>query len=359
MSWFEYYSAVILLILLTVFITLYLSMRNPILSHTQKKAFFLLFVSIICGASLEWISSSRPVFGWGNATARKTLRHINYRFAPAVGLFAGRVFDLEKLSICNFALTIANIIFQCIRIPFNLRISYDESTKGFVRQNLYWVYQGFVLLSLFLAAVSLFISRQKRQYKGWPLLISSQLLIIVALGIHIHYTGLYIDWIAFALSGVFVYVRIEETNSETDGLTLLLNRKTLENTLSHIDKNAIFIRVDLDNFKTINDKYGHRTGDQVLQDLSQRMKTRFSSFGDVFRYGGDEFVIIVKKRISHLDDVEKEFCREWEKKIRIHPFYPTFSIGKAYFTPGINTPREVLKEADENRYHAKDLVHSD
>ncbi len=359
MNWFLYYSAISLLSVLSLLISSYLAYRNPTLSFAQKRAFILLFLSIFLGLSFEWISSSRVVYSWGNTTARKVLRHIEYRFAPFIGLFAGSVMDRNRISIGNMILCAGNIIFQFARMPSNLRICYNPETQIVERRSRYWVYQAIVLASLTLAALSLLISRRKRQYRCWPILIAAQLLIFVSLIIHMLFQGLHIDWFAYTLSSLFVYIMTCEVNSETDGLTSLRNRRTLEDSLSHMDKDALIIRLDLDNFKSINDRYGHRVGDQVLVKISAIRRDSFSSLGHIFRYGGDEFVIIIKKNKDRLMKAEKIFYQEWQNEIKEHPFYPTFSIGKAKYTPGSSSPRDALKQADENRYHAKEIIHRD
>lgn len=90
-----------------------------------------------------------------------------------------------------------------------------------------------------------------------------------------------------------------------DPHTGLANRSLFENRLSHAINNASRIGhnigvlfCDLNEFKQINDEYGHATGDQVLKIVAQRLNSFFRSNDTVARFGGDEFVIIVE----HLED---------------------------------------------------------
>ena len=133
MSWFLYYSAICLLSVLSLLILSYLAYRNPTLSFAQKSPFLLLFLSIFLGRTFEWISSSRITYSWGNATARKILRHIEYRFAPFVALFAGVVRDKNRISIGNLILCIGNIIFIsiyfCIFLKASKRPPLKQSSK--------------------------------------------------------------------------------------------------------------------------------------------------------------------------------------------------------------------------------------
>jgi diguanylate cyclase (GGDEF)-like protein len=85
-----------------------------------------------------------------------------------------------------------------------------------------------------------------------------------------------------------------------DELTGLLNRRGVLERLAHelaqAERTAqplSVIMADLDNFKAINDTYGHPVGDEVLKEVSARIKAQFRSYDDVGRYGGEEFVAVL------------------------------------------------------------------
>ena len=89
-------------------------------------------------------------------------------------------------------------------------------------------------------------------------------------------------------------------NSEIDNMTGLLNKITFENdcneyfsTLEDNKSSALFV-IDLDNFKKANDTYGHQFGDFILKEFSKHLKEIFSSEDLIGRFGGDEFVILLK-----------------------------------------------------------------
>lgn len=86
---------------------------------------------------------------------------------------------------------------------------------------------------------------------------------------------------------------------ETDALTQLFNRSALEkNIMSYIqesDEEAAFILVDVDNFKGINDNFGHMTGDELLYQTAAILKEQFRRTDYIGRLGGDEFVIFLPR----------------------------------------------------------------
>lgn len=97
------------------------------------------------------------------------------------------------------------------------------------------------------------------------------------------------------LNQYFLNARLQELAAK-DGLTTLLNRRSLDNYVTQLtsQKTAFtFVLLDIDNFKKVNDTFGHRVGDDALVMVSSILTDSFGN--DVFRYGGDEFAIVSTK----------------------------------------------------------------
>lgn len=106
-----------------------------------------------------------------------------------------------------------------------------------------------------------------------------------------------------------VYKENEETQklirheAEHDGLTDLLNRGSFDKVLDIYEKGDrpfAMILVDVDIFKSVNDTYGHSTGDEILKKVATQLKTAFRSIDYVCRIGGDEFAVIMVEMTSDL-----------------------------------------------------------
>lgn len=152
----------------------------------------------------------------------------------------------------------------------------------------------------------------------------------------------------------------------TDPLTGLPNRRGLIEQLGHvINRGSETIRsfvtavlfIDLDNFKWINDTYGHEAGDSLLVEVGERLRlcVRVNDF--IARLGGDEFAIICY-RLENRDEVEQVAERIIEKLER--PFeqgnmqgFVSASVGIAYVEPDMEGPDCVLQLADLAMYEAK------
>lgn len=160
-----------------------------------------------------------------------------------------------------------------------------------------------------------------------------------------------------------VHCRLENL-ANTDALTGLHNRRAYELTIlreleaarRYRRKFALCI-LDLDNFKEINDKYGHKTGDEVLRFVANLTATTLRQSDHLFRFGGEEFIILLQEADqrsarSSLDrcriNLQKSTCHIDDIEIKI-----TVSIGAACFPGDADNADDLLGLADAALYSAK------
>lgn len=149
-----------------------------------------------------------------------------------------------------------------------------------------------------------------------------------------------------------------------DQLTSLYNRRGFLNLTNHHiqlakrkKRNLLFLFCDLDNFKYINDNFGHLVGDEVLKDTSSILKEVFRESDIIARFGGDEFVVLAT-------DVKKEdknvIINRLNKKIKdynnmeIRQYNLSISIGAVFYELGnIEDIEDILDKADKLMYEEK------
>ena len=153
--------------------------------------------------------------------------------------------------------------------------------------------------------------------------------------------------------------------SITDGLTNLYNRRhfdeVLENETARTKRHnrlLSLIMLDIDNFKNYNDAYGHLEGDKVLKGVGVVIQNSIREIDSAYRYGGEEFVVILPETIANDAVILAE-------RIRMNIKNQTFSPQKEKLniTASFGVTQYHLKEgiegfvvrADKNMYHAKDL----
>ncbi len=151
-----------------------------------------------------------------------------------------------------------------------------------------------------------------------------------------------------------------------DGLTGLPNRLLLNDRLSasiarsqRSGSGVAVLFLDLDHFKDVNDTLGHRVGDELLKDLSRRIRGTLRQSDLLVRIAGDEFVVVLEDlsgdggpdRVAQkiLDDVMRPF------RIEGHEVQVSASLGYAVYPDDGTDPETLLKNADAAMYHAKEL----
>ncbi|MDX3807886.1 GGDEF domain-containing protein [Bosea thiooxidans] len=151
--------------------------------------------------------------------------------------------------------------------------------------------------------------------------------------------------------------------ADTDGLTGVLNRGALERLVPHLAKTAEptgLILLDLDHFKSVNDRHGHTAGDAVLRSAAQRLRAALREEDVLARFGGEEFAILVTARSG---EPLATIATRLRQVIEAEPFdLPggqmialTASLGTATATAHAEMWLALLKAADAALYEAKTL----
>ncbi|MBH1941841.1 GGDEF domain-containing protein [Mobilitalea sibirica] len=168
-----------------------------------------------------------------------------------------------------------------------------------------------------------------------------------------------------------IYNRIMKENEERlqhiayyDSLTDIPNRKMTIDQLDFLTQpplankmNFIFVYIDLDDFKKINDTMGHNVGDIVLQKVICRWKDKLHRMDMLGRLGGDEFALIIRRELvdRELFEYTESFKKALEEPIVIeqHEFYIKASFGIAKFPKDGCDTTKLLINADIALYQAK------
>jgi len=176
-----------------------------------------------------------------------------------------------------------------------------------------------------------------------------------------HYVGIYTD-----LSQIKESESRLEYQTQHDLLTGLPNRNMLFTQLEHCiqynrrhKRTSALLMIDLDNFKDVNDSFGHLLGDQLLEQAAKRLQLRLREEDMLFRLGGDEFAVLLEDVGSGGDaaNVAQDLIRQFdgnfvlagEVEVRIGA-----SIGISLITHVKQKPEELLQQADAALFRAKE-----
>jgi diguanylate cyclase (GGDEF)-like protein len=158
------------------------------------------------------------------------------------------------------------------------------------------------------------------------------------------------------LAGEVDHLRREALHRlDLDHLTGLMNQAALARRVEEAARfEGVVVVCDMDNFKDVNDRYGHLVGDEMLRNIGNLLRSSIRHEDEAFRWGGDEFVVlfhnqqpeVVRHRMEELSARLREF------RVRGHGVLPiTFSWGTA--EAGGLALRDALDEADQSMYTLK------
>ncbi len=211
-----------------------------------------------------------------------------------------------------------------------------------------------------------FIYRHRKKFTSWEYILFSSFYIVPALGsiVQLIYPNYLVIWNSAAIIIVFTYIFILNDQSHKDSLTGLENRLSYDHYVENIDAKMVnklfFIYIDIDDFKIINDKYGHHEGDEGDEAIKAFADLLAQSFvlrkKKLIRLGGDEFLIIIEEKqqekivfyienlirnVNNYNDIEKK-----SYKLK-------FSYGMAGFTSEHENIYQLFEHADQLMYEQK------
>ncbi len=163
------------------------------------------------------------------------------------------------------------------------------------------------------------------------------------------------------ITGLFLIIMMTFTfilvimNNRYDGLTMLFTRKIFNKDLNRLKRamnTYAIIMIDIDDFKKINDTYGHPEGDKVLQRLGHIMANEAKSDTKAYRYGGEEFVFMLGKNTAEKANNLAERVRQ-AMEMQIWDFASDIVITISVGVSSGSGQTDVLKQADDNLYYSK------
>ncbi|MGH8028780.1 MAG: GGDEF domain-containing protein [Arenimonas sp.] len=244
----------------------------------------------------------------------------------------------------------------------------------------------FGMISLSLVGAMVFGQFHGRPMQAWAYVLPPVLIFLLRPGIALAAMvafGAYVCWYIAALVpaidvvrfgsayGVLVcfmyaYARLEERaaqmlryHSDHDPLSNCFNRRIFNETLQRLAAGdapggrCAFLLADIDHFKAINDNHGHLVGDRIITQVAATLVRELDSGTPLYRYGGEEFAVVVPGADEAMAVVLAERLRAAVATGDFQGPMVTISIGVSEWRPGRGTVESVLGHADRALYAAK------
>ena len=180
-----------------------------------------------------------------------------------------------------------------------------------------------------------------------------------------HYETLLATFLGLIVLSLMIYLAHSNSRenkylihlSEIDPLTSVFNKETTQKLIDQKLKNHeqfCFLILDVDDFKSVNDNYGHAVGDKVLKNLSDLFKNHFRQTDIVGRIGGDELIILIEDEHIAESRIQSLLKKVNELKIEeLQDFKLSISVGMAFAPSNGTTFMELYRHADHALYQTK------
>lgn len=351
----DLYMANTILIALTMSIMMVGLHYDISLSKRRRVLCTHLYAAILFCSTCEWLGALLEGAAPSLIPLHSVLKVLEQSFSPLIGIFAGGIIHRHKklpvhMLLVLFALhTVATAISAFNGIIFTI-----DAANHYQPGPYHWIYPVVYLFSCLFFCYQIFITFREYKFMGGKQLLMVAGFVIAGLLTNLIAPTSSVDWLTITLGSLMMIKFNGEMLLQTDGLTQLVNRMGYEHYLPRLRAPATFIIFDVDDFKGVNDHFGHQTGDECLRDVANCIRQTYSPFGTCFRIGGDEFCVAVTRRSAKVDIMNRIFYHNLEQKRQEKPILPTVSLGYAHYDPSVDNMQEIIARADSRMYEYKE-----
>lgn len=347
----SYYTAVIFLSVAAMLVIQLCVSKSGTLAEKSKKLFHLLFTAIAVAAFCEWLGVVLQGTGSGTRVLHIVVKVLELSLAPSISVWLAWTIERRR-DWFVFAFLVIHALAEALSGVYGFIFQVDADSN-YTHAGLYWIYVAAYGLTILYCMFIVFSNMKKYQYSGIGYFLSLVTLMLVGIVLQLYDSNLRTVYFTLAIASIMLYVFTLEMIHQTDDLTELINRRGYDNCIAHVDEKCVIIFFDVDRFKQINDTYGHAFGDVVLRTIGSTIREQYSRCGKCFRYGGDEFCVLLEQEQDRVEAMNASFFEALAAKRQKEPRLPFVSIGYVHYDPATNNVEDAVAEADQMMYRYK------
>ncbi|MBQ9041362.1 MAG: diguanylate cyclase [Eggerthellaceae bacterium] len=335
-----------------------LVMNNHVIRARERKTLVWCFIALVFITVADWFnvtfSGTHPELH----TVHTLLTAIMFAVVPFIPVAIAQAIYPDKSAKWVMVVLMVQAVAEIANI-FGGFIFWVDDANDYYRGPLYFVYvAAYALSNVFLVVQSIRAARTYQASGSWSV-IAIVVCLAAGIAIQLAYSNIHVTWAAVSMAVVLFVLYYYDIALQTDALTMLLNRHSYEKFLVRPPLPCLVVSVDVNDFKLVNDTYGHAYGDECLRAIARALRHTYASVGKCYRAGGDEFVVVVTKRL----DSAEELARRMQDAIAAAQAHdgriPSVSIGSALAAEGCTDIAAVIDEADKAMYADKRVGKSD
>lgn len=347
----SYYTAVIGLCVFALAAALTFVSRSSTLTRRNRVRFALLFSTVAIAAVCEWTGVLLQNTGSATRVLHIAVKVVELSLAPCTCLFLAWILDARftRLMIVVFAV---HAVLELLSGFYGFIFSVDGNSY-YSHERFYWIYIAAYFIAIVYMLFFMFKGMKNYQYAGHVNIILVCLFLFAGILVQFFNGEIRVVYLAITISSILMYVFALEMVQQTDRLSGLINRWGFETYTQGLDFPSVIVFFDIDRFKSVNDEHGHVFGDKCIGAIGHTIKRVYAHSGKCFRYGGDEFCVVLRKNLETTDALNRQFCDELAD-IRVDgSSLPVVSIGYSYFDPDFGSIQSAVAQADEMMYRQK------
>ena len=341
-----------LITLLFLIASIILILSNRTIDRQARKVFLISCAALFFIALVDWFnfSFSRqfPSLGWFQALTTM----ITFCVAPAIPIAIAQTIFPERHVRILYTVLAVHALLEVASL-FGGYIFWVDSTNTYHRGPLYVLYMATYIMSAIYLSVESIRAGRTYQSANVTSILAILGVMFAGVGVQVANGSIRTTWPAVSMA-VFLYFQFyADMILRTDALTKLLNRRSYEEFLGNPTLPCTVIVIDVNDFKHVNDSFGHAYGDECLSVIASNILRAYGEAGLCYRTGGDEYTVMLTKQQDNVSALGEDLQQRMKKSQQRDDRIPGVSVGYAMADGRERSLQDAINEADHNMYEVK------
>lgn len=227
-------------------------------------------------------------------------------FSMLIPIIFANAFQPHKSRFILLIIQAVHTLIQFLSMFFGITFGVDENNV-YRHCMFYDIYYVAIVASAAFLLYSISIFGMRFQSQNKTVLVMMMVFVIAGVTCQALNESMRIVWLTVAMGAILFYIYYCTVMIQVDGLTELMNRSAYERRVKSERKRVGILFFDVNDFKIINDMYGHQFGDESLVQVAKALRKAYGKYGFCYRIGGDEFCAILDKCIESMNELELDF----------------------------------------------------
>lgn len=352
MKLIDLYTSIVLVTVFVSIITITDVMTNRLVMKKMKKQ--TVVASLLIAGSMvgEWIGVVTNGAPQAYIVPHYLGKLLEFCAAPSIGVAVAMAYGTVKRPRTVLAVLAAHAIFQCISLKFHWVFSIDAQNV-YHRESFYFIYVAAFIWSVIYSFSAIIRCGKEYQTGVDGMLVLTITLAVMGIGIQFFNSDVRVDFLCVSIGNLLLYSRHYKMVLQLDAVTGLLNRRCYEANIGNLNYRVAVIFFDINQFKLVNDTYGHTVGDICLKNIADQISQVYKKYGFCYRIGGDEFCVILHEKLENIEALNRQFLDAVHELHKNDSRMPEVALGYAFHDAENTHIQNVIEEADKMMYQNK------